>query len=91
MKSLSENTRQVFIVNQDSSGTKFALWIDLPSSRSYTMRKFFDYYTRDFFGEWSVMHYTLITHEPQRAEIIFHDTTKGRELATMFKLGHECL
>ncbi len=84
-------SKQVFIVGESHNGIVFDIHCDIPSRRSYPLKKFVDRHLYEFFGEWHATHFTLINCEPRDATITFHNTKKGRELATMFKLGHEWL
>lgn len=93
---ITGDSKQVFIappVGMDDElvedGLKFELWIDIPSRRSYELRKFLNYYFNELFNEWTGGHCTMITYEPCHATVVFHDTVKGREMATMFKLTHQ--
>lgn len=96
---LTGNSKQVLIIpssparfpgedNFITDGLKYDLFIDVPNKRTYTLRQFFNRYLNDLFNEWVISHITIVCYEPNQANIVFHDTEKGRELATMFKLMH---
>ena len=91
MNGTKNYSKQVFIVGEGRDGTMFDIHIDIGHRRSYTLKKFIDHYTSEFFGMWTAPYYTLVVREPRDATLTFHYTEKGRELATMFKLGHDCL
>lgn len=78
-------------MDEDRRGTQFLIYVDIPGRRTCTLRQFINHYTAEYFGKYAAQHYTLITYEPREAKLAFHNTAIGRELATMFKLGHECL
>lgn len=78
-------------INAFHGDLDYELWADIAGQRTYTLKQFMGKYIDDFFGEHVRAHYTLGVYEPRTSRLVFNDTERGRELATMFKLGHECL
>jgi hypothetical protein len=87
---LTGNSKQVLIIpsSPTKDGLKYELFIDVPNKRTYTLRQFLNRYLNELFNEWVISHIIIVCYEPNQATIVFDDTEKGRELATMFKLMH---
>lgn len=79
-------TGQVFIV-ETKPDMKFQVWVDIPAQRVYSLSQYLGKYLDNFFSRPARGLYRISAYEPRRADIQFYD----EELATMFKLGHECL
>lgn len=78
-------------INEYYGDLDFELWADISGQRTYTLKQFMMNYLDKFFGESCRGEYEIAVYEPRTSRIVFNNTERGRELATMFKLGHECL
>lgn len=86
-----EYTKQIFILDVINSGISFYLFCDIPGQRTYSLKQFMRRYLYEYFGEDVTDSCTYVTHEPRRVSLTFYDTDKGKELATIFRIGHELL
>lgn len=87
---MTSYTEKFIIIANTRHGLDFDLRTDFSANTPRELYDFFDQYASEYFGYWAGENYTLIPYLPDGVFVAFSDTSKGRELATLFKLGHDC-